>query len=177
MLIEIASASERIETTSYKPFVQASNIAFTCLAELKVKGMLDTPSNLDIIFQVNDHPIHQDHQNCTSKQKPDIVILPYTCVFAGLPEENRDMGADDYKLITAATKPKKQLSWKDVLACIEFKRPTKKLSQCPLSYEVVPYKPTHPEYRHVEPPETDTLEIAAADTAQTPTTLSVPDAE
>ncbi|KAG1807196.1 hypothetical protein EV424DRAFT_248780 [Suillus variegatus] len=137
----------------------------------------NTPSNLDIIFQVNDHPIHQDHQDRTSKRKPDIVILPYACAFAGLPEENRDMGADDYKLISAATKPKKKLFWKDVLACVEFKRPTKKLSQCPLSYEVAPYKPTHPEYRRVEPPETDTPAIAAVDSAQTPATLPVPDAE
>jgi len=58
MLIEIASVSERIETTSYGPFVESSNITFTCPAGFKVKGMLDTPSDLDIICQVNDHPIH-----------------------------------------------------------------------------------------------------------------------
>src|SRR5882757_655052 len=32
----------------------------------------------------------------------------------------------------------KRLFWEDMLACIEFKRPTKKLSKCPLSYELYP---------------------------------------
>jgi len=174
---EIASASERIETTSYGPFVEASNIALKCLAGLKVKGMLDAPSDLDIICQVNDFPIHQDHQGRTSKRKPDVVILPFKCAFACLPGENVDTGADDYKLISATKKPKKGFFWEDMLACIEFKRPTKKLSKCPLSYEVAPYMPTHPEYRRVEPPEPDAPATAAADSAQTPATLSVPDFE
>ncbi|OJA10728.1 hypothetical protein AZE42_13150 [Rhizopogon vesiculosus] len=167
-------ASDRIETTSYGPFVEASNIALKCLAGLKVKGMLDANSDLDIICQVNDYPIHQDHQGCTSKQKPDVVILPLKCAFTCLPGVNVDTVADDYKHISAA---KKRFFWEDMLACIEFKRPTKKLSKCPPCYEVAPYMPTHPEYRRVEPPEPDTPVTAAADSAQTPATLSVPEPE
>lgn len=51
MLIKIASASEQFETTSYRPLVQISNIVFTRLARH------DTPSDLAIICQVNDHPM------------------------------------------------------------------------------------------------------------------------
>ncbi|OJA11349.1 hypothetical protein AZE42_13880, partial [Rhizopogon vesiculosus] len=54
------------------------------------------------------------------------------------------------------------------LACIEFKRPTKKLSKSPLSYEVTPYKSTNPEYRCVEHTVSDAPATAAA---------AVPDSE
>jgi hypothetical protein len=55
-----------------------------------------------------------------------------------------------YKIINAVAKPKAWLLWKDVLACIEFKRPNKEFSLCPLSYDVAQHKPTNPDYRPVE---------------------------
>ncbi|OJA10657.1 hypothetical protein AZE42_07281, partial [Rhizopogon vesiculosus] len=121
--------------------------------------MLDTPSDLHIMCQVNDCPIYQDHQERTSQQKPDVAILPFKCTFAALPEEKHD---GDNRLINTATKQETRLVWKDMLACIEFKRPTKKLSKSPLSYEVAPYKSTNPEYRCVEHTVPDAPASAAA---------------
>ncbi|OJA13871.1 hypothetical protein AZE42_12212 [Rhizopogon vesiculosus] len=45
----------------------------------------------------------------------------------------------------------------------------------PLSYVVVPYKPT--KYRCIEPPEPDSPATAAADSARTPAAVPVPDSE
>jgi hypothetical protein len=140
------------------------SIVFTCLRGLKIKGILDTPSDLHIMSQVNDYPISRDHQERTSQRMPDVAILPFKCAFAALPEEERD----DDNSINAATKPETRLVWKDMLACIEFKRPTKKLSKSPLSYEVTPYKSTNPEYRCVEHTVSDAPATAAA---------AVPDSE
>jgi len=91
-----------------------------------------------------------------------------------LTEEKRDVHPDDYRLINAAMKPEARFFWKDVLACIEFKRPTKKLSQLPLAYEVELYKPTKPEYRCVESPVSDAPATAAASPVQAPARQPVP---
>ncbi|OJA18125.1 hypothetical protein AZE42_13621 [Rhizopogon vesiculosus] len=124
--------------------------------------------------QVNDYPIYQDHHERTSQRKPDVAILPFKCAFAALPEEKRD---DNNRLNNAATKPETRLVWKDMLAYIELKTPTKKFSKSPLSYEVAPYKSTNPEYRCLEPPEPDAPATAEADSAQTQAAAPVPDSE
>jgi hypothetical protein len=93
-------------------------------------------SDVDIICQVNDHPILQDHQDRTSQRKPDVLILPCKRALATLRKGYRDMTADEFRLTSAAAKPESRLFWEDVLACIEFKRPTKKLPKPPPSYEV-----------------------------------------
>jgi len=131
--------------------------------------MLDAPSDLDIICQVNDHPILQDHQGRRSTRKPDVLILPYKCALTALPGDKRNVSPSTYKMVNAAAKPKARLLWKDVLACIEFKRPNKEFAQCPLSYEVAQYKPTNPEYRRIEHPVPDVSATAAAVSAQATT--------
>jgi hypothetical protein len=124
------------------------------------------PSDLDIICQVNDYPILQDHQDRTSQRKPDVLILP--CALETLRESHRDMTADEFRLTSAVDKPESRLFWEDVLACIEFKRPTKKLPKLPPSYEVKGYTPTDPEFRCVEPSVPEAPETAAASSGQTP---------
>src|ERR1700710_2986712 len=62
------------------------------------------------------------------------------------------MTADEFRFTSAAGKPESRLFRHDVLACIEFKGPTKKLPKPPPSYEVKEYMPTDPEVRCVEPP-------------------------
>ena len=130
-LIEFASASHQVETDSYAPFVKASNVALKCLEGVNIKGMPAKRSNIDIICQVNDHPILQDHQDRTSQRKPDVLILPCKCALETLSEGNRDMTAEEFRLTSAAAKPESRLFWEDVLACIEFKRPTKRLTKPP----------------------------------------------
>jgi hypothetical protein len=125
-------------------------------------------SDVDIICQVNDYPILQDHQDRTSQRKPDVLILPCKCAFETLRESHRDMTADEFRLTSAADKPESRLFWEDVLACIEFKRPTKKLPKPPPSYEVKGYTPTDPEFRCMEPSVPEAPETAAASSGQTP---------
>jgi hypothetical protein len=82
------------------------------------------------------------------------------------------MTPDEFRLTSAAAKPESRLFWEDVLACIEFKRPTKKLTKPPPSYEVKEYTPTDPEFRYVEPSVPEAPETAAAGSgtpAQPPT--------
>jgi len=112
--------------------------------------MLDTPSDLDIILQVNDYPILQDHQGRRSTRKPDVLILPYECARNTLPKRKHSMSPSEYKIINAAAKPTARLLWKDMLACIEFKRSNKEFSPCPLFHAVTEYKNTVPKYRPIE---------------------------
>jgi len=112
--------------------------------------MRDTPSDLDIIFQANDYPILQDHKGRRSTRKPDVLILPYECARNTLPKRKRNMSPSEYKIINAAAKPTAWLLWKDILACIELKRPNKEFSPCPLSHAVTEYKDTVPKYLPVE---------------------------
>jgi hypothetical protein len=130
--------------------------------------MRTEPSDLDIICQVNDHPIHQDHQERTSRRKPDVLILLFNRAFEASSEENCHMGHDEFRLTSAATRPESRLFWEDILACIEFKRPTKKLAKPPPSYEVKEYTPTDPEFRCVEPSVPEARETVAASSAQIP---------
>ena len=125
-------------------------------------------SDMDIICQVNDYPILQDHQDRTSQRKSDVLILPCKCALETLSEGNCDMMAEEFRLTSAAAKPESRLSWEDVLACIEFKRPTKKLPKPPPSYEVKEYTPTDPEFRCVEPSVPEAPETPSASSGQTP---------
>jgi hypothetical protein len=49
--------------------------------------MLDTPSDLDIICQVNDYSAQKDHRGRTSTPKLSVLILPYKCARNALPED------------------------------------------------------------------------------------------
>jgi hypothetical protein len=101
-------------------------------------------------------------------RKPDIVILPLNSACAPFEDENdkqmdnaQDDETDDEKrkkkrkahMDTNATAKPKNLPWKDILACIEFKRKTdrkKAINGPPSSYNVNDYVPTKPEYLPVD---------------------------
>ncbi|KAG2096070.1 uncharacterized protein F5147DRAFT_778431 [Suillus discolor] len=73
---------------------------------------------------------------------------------------------------TNATAKPRNLPWKDVLACIEFKRKTKGIKAPPSSYTLTDYAPTKPEYLPVD-------HLRTADSApappQTPATQTASD--
>ncbi|KAG1802087.1 uncharacterized protein HD556DRAFT_1494056 [Suillus plorans] len=169
-----------VENSFYGPFIRATNIALACLEEIKVDGMGAPALAVDMICQQNDMPMHQTHQSKKSTQKPDLVILPLDSACASFQDEKggkkgkqknkqkveKDDGKNDEKNnekrkkkckahmdTNAMTKPK-NLLWKDVLACIEFKRKTlgrtKGIKSPPSLYTVTDYVPTKPEYLPVD---------------------------
>ncbi|KAG2118222.1 uncharacterized protein F5147DRAFT_768356 [Suillus discolor] len=151
-----------VENNFYGPFVKATNIALACLEEIKVDGMRVPVPTVDMICQQNDMPMHQTHQTVTSTRKPDLVILPLNSACASFQDEKgskkrkqKDDKKDDEKdetnqetnekndgeqrkkkrkahMDTNATAKPHKLPWKDVLACIEFKRKTKGIEGTPL---------------------------------------------
>ncbi|KAG2087331.1 hypothetical protein BD769DRAFT_1617619 [Suillus cothurnatus] len=158
-----------VENKFYGPFIRATNIALACLEEIKVDGMRTPVPAVDMICQQNDMPMHQNHQTAKSIRKPDLVILPLNSACAPFQEEKggkkgkqRDDEKDDEKrkkkrkahMDANATAKPKNLPWKDILACIEFKRKTpgktKGINPPPPSYTVTDYVPTKPEYLPVD---------------------------
>ncbi|KAG1903595.1 uncharacterized protein F5891DRAFT_1210137 [Suillus fuscotomentosus] len=165
-----------VENSFYGPFIRATNIALACLAEIKGDGMGAPVPAVDMICQQNDMPMHQTHQTKKSTRKPDLVILPLDSTCAPFQDEKsgkkgeqkveKDDGKNDEKndekrkkkrrahMDTNATTKPKNLLWKDVLACIEFKRKTlgrtKGIKSPPSSYTVTDYVPTKPEYLPVD---------------------------
>ncbi|KAG2070795.1 hypothetical protein BDR04DRAFT_1053775 [Suillus decipiens] len=160
-----------VENNFYSPFIEATNIALTCLQEIKVDGMGSPVLAVDMICQQNDMPMYQNHQTVKSTRKPDLVFLPLSSACALFRDEKsskkgkqkgkqKDDKKNDEKrkahmARNAMAKPTTTVPWKDVLASIEFKRKTsgKKKGiklQVPSSYKVKNYVPTKPEYLPVD---------------------------
>ncbi|KAG2351547.1 hypothetical protein BDR07DRAFT_1385760, partial [Suillus spraguei] len=168
-----------VENKFYGPFIRATNIALACLEGVEVDGMRAPVPAVDMICQQNDMPMHQTHQTAKSTRKPDVVILPLNSACAPFQDvkggkkgkgKQRDKEKDDAMedekddeerkkkrnahMDTNATEKPKNLPWKDVLACIEFKRKTpgrtKGINPPPPSYTVTDYVPTKPEYLPVD---------------------------
>jgi hypothetical protein len=138
--------------------------------------MLDA-SELDIICQQNDpKTMSQVHQDQESIRKPDVVIIPFS--YDAFPDTAKMVGSRERRLENAREQPIKALVWKDALACIEFKRPTKKtLSPPKATYRVENYVATKPEYRRVEDPVPDPPVTAETSASQTKATPPAPDGE
>ncbi|KAG2156721.1 uncharacterized protein EDB93DRAFT_863999 [Suillus bovinus] len=184
-----------VEHNFYGPFIRATNIALTCLEEIKVDGMCAPVPAVDMICQQNDMPMHQSHQTAKSTRKPDLVILPLNTACApfkgekaGKKRKEKEKQKDNEKIDdkrkkkrkahmdkNATAKPK-NLPWKDVLACIEFKRKTpgrtKGIDPPPCSYTVKDYISTKPEYLPVSHLKD---ENTAPDPSQTPATQPASD--
>jgi hypothetical protein len=144
---------------------------------------------VDMICQQNDQPMYQNHQTERSMRKPDLVVLPLNSACAAFPAETdgqegtqqgekKDTAMDDEKndkkrkahMDTNATGKPKNLPWKDILACLEFKRKTagrtKGITSPPSSYTATGYVPTKPKHLALEhlkaaAPEPDTSETPA----------------
>jgi hypothetical protein len=102
-----------------------------CLEKIKVAGMGEPVSAVDMICQHNDAFMYQNHQGVRSSRKPDGIILPFNSAYAAF-EDEQDGKQDKQKkdgakrkahmAKNAMEKPTVPLRWEDVLACIEFKR-------------------------------------------------------
>jgi hypothetical protein len=143
--------------------------------------MGDPVPAIDIICQKNDSPMYQAHQTERSMRKPDLVLLPLNIACSAFHAETdgeegkqqgekkdneKDTAMDDEKndakrkkkrkahMDTNATGQPKNLSWKNILACLEFKRKTlgrmKGITSPPSSYTTTNYVSTKPEYLRVE---------------------------
>ncbi|KAG2104742.1 uncharacterized protein F5147DRAFT_654391 [Suillus discolor] len=88
------------------PFIDATNIALACLEEIEIDRMCAPVSAMDMIWPQNNMPMYQTYQ--MDDQKDDT-------------KDSQKRKA--YMVKNAKPKPK-NLLWKDVLACIEFKRKT-----------------------------------------------------
>ncbi|KAG1883332.1 hypothetical protein F4604DRAFT_1982804 [Suillus subluteus] len=173
-----------VENKFYGPFIEATNIALVCLEEIKVDGMRAPAPTVDMICQQNDMPMYQNHQTVKSTRKPDVVFLPLNSACAPFEDEKgeqKDDEKDDEKrkahmVKNAMAKPPAPLPWKDVLACIEFKRKTdrkKPIKPPHSSCKVNDYVPTKPEYLPVDhfkaedpaPGPSQTAKQPASDTA------------
>jgi hypothetical protein len=160
--------------------------------------MGDPVPAIDMICQQNDMPMYQTHQTETSMRKPDLVLLPLNTTCSAFPavtdgeegkpqgekkDDEKDTATDDEKNDekrkkkrkahmdnNAIGKPPKNLSWTDILACIELKRKplgrTKGLTSPPSSYTGTDYVPTKPEYLRVAPRK---AEASTPDSSQTST--------
>jgi hypothetical protein len=135
--------------------------------------MRDPVPAVDMICQRNDMPMYQTHQTEKSIRKPDLVLLPLNTACSAFPavtddqegkqpgekkDSEKDTVIDDEErkerrkahMHTNAKKKPKNLPWKDILACLEFKRKkTKGLTPPPSSYTTTDYVPTKPEYLRV----------------------------
>jgi hypothetical protein len=148
-----------LEMNFYDPFITAANLAFACLENVHAPGMDDAKGRLDITCQ-------QNHQDQESIRKPDVVINPFS--YDAFPDAEEHVGSRTQRLSYAAQQPKASLLWKDALACIEFKRPTKTgLRQPKAKYNVEEYVPTKPAYRRVEAPVANALATSATGASQT----------
>ncbi|KAG2114188.1 uncharacterized protein F5147DRAFT_607426 [Suillus discolor] len=172
------------ENSFYGPFIEATNIALACLEEIKVDGMRAPVPAVDMICQQNDMPMYQNHQFVKSTRKPDCVILPLKSACAPFEDEKGGKQGKQkrkaHMVKNAMSKPpaSESLPWKDILACIEFKRKTAGRKQGikplpPSSYHVKDHVPTKPEYLPVDhlkaedpaPGPTQTSATQAPDTA------------
>ncbi|KAG1893861.1 uncharacterized protein F5891DRAFT_985493 [Suillus fuscotomentosus] len=188
-----------VENHFYSPFIRATNIALACLEEIEVDGMRAPVPAVDMICQQNDMPMHQMHQTKKSIRKPDVQEGKQT---GKQKSKQKDRQKNDEKdneknnekddgkhnenddgqhqtrrkahMDMNATAKPQNLPWKDVLACIEFKRKTKGIKAPPSSYTLTDYAPTKPEYLPVDhlrtadpapaPPQTPATQTAS-DTA------------
>ncbi|KAG2130825.1 uncharacterized protein EDB93DRAFT_1331954 [Suillus bovinus] len=170
-----------VENDSYGPFVRATKLALACLQDIEIDRMCAPVPAVDMICQQNDMLVHQTHQTTTSIRKPDLDILLLSSACASFQDETygkkgkyKDSQKNDEKnqekngekdderrikqpkahMDTNATVKAKNPPWKDVLACIKFKRKTpgriKGIKKPPSSYAVTDYVPTEPEYLLVD---------------------------
>ncbi|KAG1759900.1 hypothetical protein EDD22DRAFT_1051861 [Suillus occidentalis] len=181
------------ENNFYGSFTNATNIALACLADIKVDGMRDPVPAVDMVCQQNNRPTDRKHQMEKFMQQPDIVLIPLNSACSAFPavtdvkqgkqpgekkNSEKDTVMDDEKrkkrrkahMDTNATGKPKNLSWKDILACLEFKRKTlgrtKGITSPPSSYTSTDYVPTEPEYLRVEHRK---VEASTPDSSQTST--------
>ncbi|KAG0699553.1 hypothetical protein DFH29DRAFT_1014269 [Suillus ampliporus] len=164
--------SPGVESDYYKPFINATNIAMACLKDIKVDGMRAASPKVDIICQLNDKNMVQNHQNVPSTRKPDVVILPFQSSLDAFPHDR--MGPSEHMLRNATEKPIESLLWKDVLASVEFKRKSKRLAAPPSSYTVKDYVPPKPEYLPVGSVAPEDPATAASGPSQTQSQQPVP---
>ncbi|KAG0699558.1 hypothetical protein DFH29DRAFT_42328 [Suillus ampliporus] len=164
--------SPGVESTYYEPFVKATNIAMACLKDIKVNGMRAASPMVDIICQLNDKDMFQDHQNVPSTRKPNVVVLPFQSSHNVFPLDS--MEPPEHMLMNATEKPKESLLWKDVLASIEFKRKSKRLAAPPSSYTVKDYVPPKPQYLPVASVAPEDPATAASGPSQTQSKQPVP---
>jgi hypothetical protein len=125
-------------------------------------------SKLDIICQQNDpKTMSQVHQGQESIRIPDVIIIPFS--YDAFPETIEKVDSRGPRLKNAMEQPQKSFGWKDVLACIEFKRPTKKkdLPRPKEQYTVEPYVFPNPPYRRVEDPVLDAPATVGTSISQT----------
>ncbi|KIK32769.1 hypothetical protein CY34DRAFT_110856 [Suillus luteus UH-Slu-Lm8-n1] len=192
-----AVTSENIGVLGVHPFIEATNIALACLERIKVDGMGDPVPAINMTCQQNDIPMFQTHQTETSMWKPDLVLLPLNNAYSAFPAETdgkegkqqgekkdnqNDTAVDDEEndercknkckahLDTNATGKPTKILWKDILACLEFKRETlvgrtKWITSPPSSYTATDYVPTKLKYLLVDHLEAET---PTPDPLQTP---------
>ncbi|KAG1819909.1 hypothetical protein EV424DRAFT_917300 [Suillus variegatus] len=192
-----------VESNFYGPFIRATNIALTCLEDIKIDRMRVPVPTVDMICQQNDMPMHQMHQTNKSIRKPDLVILPLNSACAPFQDETggkkgkqiskqkgtqKDDGKDDEKddeqrkkkrkahMDTNATAKPKNLPWKDVLACVELKR---KIPGRTKGIKAPPFLYTLTDYAPTKPEYLPVDHLRAADPApapsQTPATQTTSD--
>jgi len=116
----MASVLPGNENNYSAPFIKATNIALSCLEEIKVDGMRAASGNVNMIFQQNDVVMVQDDQDEESTRRPDVIILPWEKSY-----DDDNVSATDHRVIKATMAPKARLAWQDVLASVEFWRQTR----------------------------------------------------
>ncbi|KAG0699555.1 hypothetical protein DFH29DRAFT_1070617 [Suillus ampliporus] len=154
-----------VERKYYEPFIQVTNIALACLADIKVDGMRAASAKVDILCQLNDKEICQEHQDKKSRRKPDVVILPFQSSLKAFPNDGNDDARHRFE--TAAKPTEEPLLWTDVLASIEFKRKSKVLARPRFSYTVKNYVYTKPDYLRLETAALDGPVATASGLSQT----------
>ncbi|KAG1864943.1 hypothetical protein DFJ58DRAFT_866135 [Suillus subalutaceus] len=123
------------ETPSYTDFVQAANYALRGLRKVNVPGIpaFQDDDETNVLFHVNDPSfIHQEHQGKKSSRKPDVVVVSYKSAADIMPE-----GKSTNVYQSACKKPTKDhenFQWIQVRTTFEFKRPKKRLSHPPSTY-------------------------------------------
>ncbi|KAG2049243.1 hypothetical protein BDR06DRAFT_1012346 [Suillus hirtellus] len=145
-----------VENNFYGLFIRVTNISLACLEEIEIDGMCA--------------PMHQTKK---SIQKPNLVVLPLNTACTPFQDEtgnkkskqsNKQKGTqknnkkDDEQhkahMDTNATAEPKKLPWKDVLACIKFKRKItgrmRGIKSSSSTYTVTDHVPTKPEYLLVD---------------------------
>ncbi|KAG2036609.1 hypothetical protein BDR03DRAFT_921315 [Suillus americanus] len=144
------------ETPSYTDFVQAANWALRGLRKVNVPGIpaFQDDDETNVLFHVNDPSyIHQEHQGKKSSRKPDVVVVSYKSAADIMPE-----GKSTNVYQSACKKPTKDhenFQWMQVRTTFEFKRPKKRLSHPPSTYNKDYVVPTVPYMDYMKEKEAD----------------------
>jgi len=114
---------EKKEADMYKPFIDRSMAILECLCDVKVDGMQELVSKVDIKLKLNNQTvIAQNHDQTISSWKPDVIVIPShrqsncskkhwnnTKQVGGQPNEAKEK------------KGKDKVCWQDVLSIFKFK--------------------------------------------------------